>query len=78
MHHRGVPPDHEIEQRQLPPKLDTGGDEAREGQRGGGHHLRTDTGGRLFVLRLEGGEQSGGFQAAGTGHHRQPLRRLPG
>ena len=78
MCHRSVPPHDEIEQRQLPPKLDTGRDEAHQGEGGGSGDLRTDAGGRIDVLRIGGGEQPGGLQAAGTGHHRQPLRRLPG
>ena len=78
VYHRCVPTDDEIEQRQLPPKLDTRGDETCEGQRRGGHHLRTDAGGRNDVLRLAGGERPGDLQAAVARHHRKPLRRLPG
>ena len=78
MYHRGVPPDDEIEQRQLPPKLDTGSDEAHQGEGGDGDHLRTDAGGRDDVLRLAGGERPGGLQAAVARHHREPLRCLPG
>ena len=73
MHHRGVPPDDEVEQRQLPPKLDTGRDEAHQGEGGGSGDLRTDAGGRIDVLRIGGGEQPGGLQTADGRHHREPL-----
>ena len=42
------------------------------------YYLRTDTGGWKYVLRIEGGEQTGGFQGAGAGYHRQPLRCVSG
>ena len=41
--HRRLPPDDEVEQRQFPAIEHTGRDEARQGQRGGSHHLRTHT-----------------------------------
>lgn len=73
MCHRSVPPDHEVEQRQFPPEFHPGRDEADQGERGTGDHLRTDAGRRKYVLRLEGGERSGSIQAAESGHHCQPL-----
>lgn len=78
MCHRSVPPHNEIEQRQLPPEFHSGCDEAHQGEGGYDYHLRTDAGGWQYVLRIEGGEQTGGFQGSGAGYHRQPLRCVSG
>ena len=78
MYDRGVPTDHEIEQRQLPAKLDPGSDEAHQGEGSDGDHLRTDAGERDDVLRIGGGERSGSFQTAIERHHCEPIRRMSG
>ncbi len=51
MRHRGVPPDDEVELRQLPPVVNPGRNEAHQGQRRDSHNLRADPRGRLDLLR---------------------------
>ena len=76
--HRGVPPDDEVRQRQLPPEQHPGRDEAHQGQGRHHHHLRAYPRGRQHVLRQQGRQRPGGVQAPLAGHHRQPLRPMPG
>ena len=61
-------------QRQFPSEQHPGGDEACEGERSGGNHLRADVDRRHDLLRQPCGERPGGFQAPEPGDHRQPLR----
>ena len=65
-------------QRQLPPELDSGRDEAHQGEGRDDHHLRAYAGGRQHVLRERGGQRPVGVQAAFSGHHREPVRPVSG
>ena len=76
--HRRVPPDDEDRQRQLPPEQHPGRNEAHQGQGRDTHHIRAYAGGRQHVLRERGGQRPGGVQEPLAGHHRQPLRPMPG
>ena len=58
--------------------MKTGSDEAHQGEGRYDHHLRADAGGRQHVLRERGGQRPGGVQAVFSGHHREPLRPVPG
>ena len=71
--HRGLQTDNEIEQRQFPTELNTGGDEANKGEGGNGNNLRTYAGGRHYFLRIEGGEQYGGIQETERRHHSEQI-----
>ena len=76
--HRRVPPDDEDGKRQLPPEQHPGRDEAHQGQGRDADHLRAHPRGWQHLLRERGGQRPGGVQAPLAGHHRQPLRPLPG
>ena len=72
--HGRLPPDDEIQLRQLPRELHPGRHEAREGQgraRGG---LRAHTG-RAGVLRVRGDQRPGGLQGRLQRDRCQPLER---
>ena len=75
--HRGVPPDDEDRQRQLPPEQHPGRDEAHQGQGRHHHHLRAYPRGRQHVLRQQGRQRPCRVQAPLQGRHRQPLRPMP-
>ena len=69
-----LPPDDEVELRQLPRELHPGRHEAREGKgraRGG---LRAHAG-RAGVLRVRGDQRPGGLQGRLRRDRRQPLER---
>ena len=77
VHDRGVPPDDEEQQRQLPAVSDPGDNEADQGEGSGGNSVRADAGGRIVVLRQPRGERPGGVQGSQPGDHREPLRPVP-
>ena len=71
--HRGVPPDDEVWQRQLPSEQHPGRDEAHPGQGRHHHHLRADPRGRQHVLRQQGRQRPGGVQAPLQGNYRKQV-----
>ena len=71
--HRGVPPNDEDRQRQLPAEQHPGRDEAHPCQGRHHHHLRAHPGERQHVLRQRGRKRPGRVQAQGGGHHRQQV-----
>ena len=73
MRHRRLPADHEKRQRQLPPVIHPGRDEAHQGQRRTRHHLRAHPRRRLHLLRQQSSQRPRTVQSVKPSHPRQPL-----
>lgn len=69
---RSLSPDHEVQQRQLPPVIDPRRDETHQSQRRDGHHLRTNPRGRHHLLRLARSQRPRHLQNPLPRHPRQP------
>ena len=73
LRNRRLSPDDEVEQRQFPSEQHPGGDEACEGERRGGNHLRADVDGWDDLLRQPCGERPSAIQGGISSDYRQPL-----